>query len=48
MSDLMLIVNEIENLLNQLSIEEKRFVINHLNLKLKLEENDERKEKTSG
>jgi hypothetical protein len=40
MSDLMTIVQEIEKLLAECSLEEKRFIMNHLNINLKLEEND--------
>jgi len=38
------VAEAIEAILNTLTLEEKRFVLNHLNLKLKLEENDKRKE----
>lgn len=36
----MITVQEIEKILDALSIEEQRFIINHLNLKLKNYEND--------
>jgi len=42
MSDLMTVVKEIEKLLQGCTLEEKRFIMNHLNLILKLEENDQR------